>query len=363
MTFSSDSSDVEYTAIILAESHSTVIGDVARTTITEQQGKIQQQQGQQCEGNHHCGKNLSVYKQWNIKKWKFHELIIDYVTVLYVLLSDGYDKQERDLSVDTEEELDEQDNHHGQRTDEFYLNNIPTDQPLVASAENAWMAGDLNISQMCYDFKAAPIGLHCDAANMDDVRLLALNDVYVISKVNDISITKYFAKSEGEVIQLFGALMLPKTPPSDYFSTVAIVNKCTAAALITRNQVDVLVASALAGYLHLFYAGPPPFLDENSFVHHYLAPIMKLVFDEKCQLNVDWNMRLGNSSYKLDLLVSSTCGDVLLDLIIGEFKPPNHNSSQVEPDLVKLGKQMRIMINKLVTKGVPNPVVGGVLVQ
>ncbi|SAM08937.1 hypothetical protein [Absidia glauca] len=154
MTFSSNSSDVENTAIILAESHSTVIGDVARTTITEQQGKIQQQQGQQCEGDHHYGKNLSVYKQWNMKKWQFHELIIDYVTVLYVLLSDGYDKQERAISVDVEGH-DDQDDHHGQRTDDGQHSHRPA--PL-GSRWKSWMAVDLNITQRCFDYKAASIG-------------------------------------------------------------------------------------------------------------------------------------------------------------------------------------------------------------
>jgi hypothetical protein len=46
-TLPSDNIGVESTAIIRAESHNTVIGDVALTTVTEQQGEIQQQQGQQ----------------------------------------------------------------------------------------------------------------------------------------------------------------------------------------------------------------------------------------------------------------------------------------------------------------------------
>ncbi|SAM00115.1 hypothetical protein [Absidia glauca] len=39
------------------------------------------------EGSHHYGKKPSVYKQRSMKKWKFQELIIDYVTVLNVLPS------------------------------------------------------------------------------------------------------------------------------------------------------------------------------------------------------------------------------------------------------------------------------------
>lgn len=48
--------------------------------------------------------------------------------------------------------------------------------------------------------------------------------------------------------------------------------------------------------------------------------------------------------------------------MIGEFKKTNKNST-IESDTVKLGKQMRSTYNDLVSKRIPNPVVGGVICQ
>ena len=53
------------------------------------------------------------------------------------------------------------------------------------------------------------------------------------------------------------------------------------------------------------------------------------------------------------------------DLIVSEVKPPYNNNScnTGEPDIVKLGRMTKMMINELLLEGIEHPLVGGVLVQ
>ncbi|ORY99348.1 hypothetical protein BCR43DRAFT_226812 [Syncephalastrum racemosum] len=51
------------------------------------------------------------------------------------------------------------------------------------------------------------------------------------------------------------------------------------------------------------------------------------------------------------------------DIMVGEVKPPNASISQAESDLVKIGKELRLMLNRLILLGTPDPVVCGILVE
>lgn len=51
------------------------------------------------------------------------------------------------------------------------------------------------------------------------------------------------------------------------------------------------------------------------------------------------------------------------DLTIAEVKPTESSSRKPPSDLVKLGQQMKLMLNNLVSYKIPNPVVCGILVE
>jgi hypothetical protein len=51
-----------------------------------------------------------------------------------------------------------------------------------------------------------------------------------------------------------------------------------------------------------------------------------------------------------------------VSVVVGEFKKPGF-SPGFDFDLVRIGKEMRLMLNVLVCLGVPSPTVGGILVQ
>ncbi|KAG0735791.1 hypothetical protein G6F16_012547 [Rhizopus arrhizus] len=66
-----------------------------------------------------------------------------------------------------------------------------------------------------------------------------------------------------------------------------------------------------------------------------------------------------NNSFKPDFLVYNLSGSVKCIALIAEFKPTEQNS-YVESDLVKLAKQMKAILNKLITSGVIKPKVCGI---
>ncbi|KAG0173133.1 hypothetical protein DFQ30_008805 [Apophysomyces sp. BC1015] len=248
--------------------------------------------------------------------------------------------------------------YHGQRTSDFHLENLPVNEQLPD--EGAWIIVDQNISHRCYAIKSLSIQLQHKATNMGDLRLLALNDIYLIGNDLDNSITKYFEQKLRRAVLAsidFDMYMPPapeesqrwcfdvaQQPPTDFVSAVSFAHN--------------------VWYLPLFHAQPPPCNIEDSYVHHYLAPIFQSVFASNSHFKVNWaNTQIVNDHYKPDLLVSATCGSFPLAIVVGEFKSPLYNSNQTESDQVKLGKEMRSMINDLVVKGTPDPAVCGVLVQ
>ncbi|KAG2237880.1 hypothetical protein INT48_002184 [Thamnidium elegans] len=68
------------------------------------------------------------------------------------------------------------------------------------------------------------------------------------------------------------------------------------------------------------------------------------------------------SKFKPDFVVYSIAINVMCILVIGEFKKTN-NYSAIESDIVKLGKQMRLTYNDLVSKRILHPVVCGIICQ
>ncbi|GAA5816089.1 hypothetical protein MFLAVUS_009611 [Mucor flavus] len=69
-----------------------------------------------------------------------------------------------------------------------------------------------------------------------------------------------------------------------------------------------------------------------------------------------------DSTFKPDFQVFSRAINIKCIVVVTEFKPTSRNSA-VESDLVKLGKQMKLIYNNLVAKRIPKPSVCGLLCQ
>ena len=67
--------------------------------------------------------------------------------------------------------------------------------------------------------------------------------------------------------------------------------------------------------------------------------------------------------FKPDYVVFVTQRTHRIDLTCAEAKAPGNTATFPRSDLVKLGQEMRWMLNRLVTEGVHWPVVGGILIR
>lgn len=69
-----------------------------------------------------------------------------------------------------------------------------------------------------------------------------------------------------------------------------------------------------------------------------------------------------DSTFKSDFQVFSRIVNIRCIVIVAEFKPKSRNSA-IESDLIKLGKQMKLLYNDLVEKRVPKPSICRLLCQ
>lgn len=122
-------------------------------------------------------------------------------------------------------------------------------------------------------------------------------------------------------------------------------------------------AQVLTQILPVLINGPPDDLNEDSFVHYYLSSLLSSVFASDPLLKMKWAngqlIKNNNAAFKPDFLVYNISGSVKCVILIAEFKPIEQNS-YVESDLVKLSKQMKDTLNKLVIKGVTKPRICGI---
>ncbi|KAL9549013.1 hypothetical protein MBANPS3_005425 [Mucor bainieri] len=99
-----------------------------------------------------------------------------------------HQEEESDLSID----------HHPHRTCEYALTFTDTDEEREEeqdTPESSWMSDGVCISDLCFNFKKASSNLaeRTDPAQLSDIRLLALNDIYLFDRNSAFSVSKYFS--------------------------------------------------------------------------------------------------------------------------------------------------------------------------
>ncbi|KAG1146678.1 hypothetical protein G6F38_004762 [Rhizopus arrhizus] len=131
----------------------------------------------------------------------------------------------------------------------------------------------------------------------------------------------------------------------------------------SKNTLGIHAAQALKSILPIFINGSPDCSIEDSYVHHYLSLLLSSVFSSDPLLNMKWangQLERGNpKTCKPDFLVYNLPGNVKCVVLIAEFKRPDQNS-YVESDLIKVGKQMKLTMSKLVSDGIVKLKVYGV---
>ncbi|CAO3664867.1 unnamed protein product [Rhizopus stolonifer] len=292
-----------------------------------------------------------------------------------------YSKEEQENSeVDEDFPSDLTIDHHPQRTADYFLHDDSSEEIDKQIDDDNWIIGNFNVSDKCKLVKGNTLGLKKNPASLSDIRLLTLNDIYIFDEKIDESVTKYFGVDLHRLVMSdinFNSyrphkpnkahawcLEVIEDPPNDLMSTLKLCSNFLCQATQQDNEVDLHMAHSLTQLLPVLVAGSDDCSVEDSYVHHYLAPILQSIFGTNERFSVQWaNGALNrNVSFKPDFQVSTRCINIKCIVVVAEFKPKSHNSS-VESDLVKLGKQMRLIYNDIVQKRTPEPKVCGLLCQ
>ncbi|CEG64292.1 hypothetical protein RMATCC62417_01290 [Rhizopus microsporus] len=283
-----------------------------------------------------------------------------------------------DLSID----------HHPHRTAEyFFINEEPMQQKQEQQQQEEvvhWLVNEgYNISEKCYALKRNTQQMKRNPGSLSDLRLLALNDIFIFSNALSSSVTKYFGTNIHQAIMsslrfenyrpetpnkaLIWCQEINEDPPSNFLSCLSVCSRHMAEAAEKKNNIDAHTAHVLTQILPLLIAGSPDRSIEDSYVHHFLAPLLQSVFSSDTRLKTRWanGNDLSNNepkAYKPDFVVYSMTINVKCVVLIAEFKPTEQNST-IESDSVKLARQMRTIYNDLVLNGVECPLVCGILAE
>jgi hypothetical protein len=249
--------------------------------------------------------------------------------------------------------------------------------------EPRWIVNDICISDLCFDLKLATIILakKADPAQLSDVRLLVLNDIYKIDRNFEDSVSKYFSTKIHSLLKpsfsfdgylpkrgsncYDWCLQLEMSPPDDWMSSMSLCARMLTEACQSNNILDMHTSQVLTQVLPVLVNGPAGDVTEDSYVHYYLSPLLASVFASDPLLKMKWaNGKLMNSqhAHRPDFTVYNISGSIKCDIVIAEFKPTEKNS-HVESDLVKLAREMKGTLNKLVMKGAVQPRVCGIHCQ
>ncbi|KAL0139729.1 hypothetical protein V8B55DRAFT_1447031, partial [Mucor lusitanicus] len=143
-----------------------------------------------------------------------------------------------------------------------------------------------------------------------------------------------------------------------------------AEAINTNDKATVQIANMLHTIAPRLYISTNELNVEDTFVHTVFSYAVKLIFGIEDLLSHQWaNSRLNQQhendqgKFKPDYIAYVKVRSIRHDVAIAEVKPTNAGSGRPPSDLVKLGQQMKIMLNNLVIRRVDSPTVCGILVE
>ncbi|KAI9473770.1 MAG: hypothetical protein EXX96DRAFT_541437 [Benjaminiella poitrasii] len=229
------------------------------------------------------------------------------------------------------------------------------------------------------------VSIKLEPKGLSDLWLLALNHTYIFTQDIKESITSHLPESLHRCI-MEDVLTEPIVTMSDRailwctklsqvrFPTWYEVQKITipflheAMKAMNCNPLNLIVANILHRAALLFSNGTPDSDLEDLFMHNFIV----MLFEDVFMLDTILERPMGNlvekrkcdnhNLFKPDYVVFITQRSHRLDLLCAEAKSP---VSTIFPksDLVKVGQEMRWMLNRLVREGVRNPVVGGIVIS
>ncbi|CAO3673182.1 unnamed protein product [Rhizopus stolonifer] len=289
--------------------------------------------------------------------------------------SKGKDIEERyesDASCKSED-------YHPRRTRIYAIDTVDEDNE---SAEDMPMIRELR------EFRRRSVELTKTNVNqVSDLRLLSLEYIYLFSENINKSVTKYLGtEAHQSYIPLFSnekpndidlivfkwCMQLTNFTFQDNNDKWMELQKATIGMLgeaIAKYEKKVV---QVANLLHIIT--PRLLINSNesnvedTYIHNFFSYIIKLVFGIEDILKHQWaNGRLNqadqNGKFKPDYVAYMRTRSTRHDLTVAEVKPTGVSSGKPPSDLVKLGQQMKVMLNNLISHKIPSPITCGILVE
>ncbi|CDH49760.1 predicted protein [Lichtheimia corymbifera JMRC:FSU:9682] len=239
-----------------------------------------------------------------------------------------------------------------------------------------------------------------DPKSMSDTRILAINNIYMFSIDEKQSVIAHMdVYDEGDSSQrgqrikkqihadlevgegstpinttIYGwCAEVSQNAQADYFQIQLITSNILASAVSSQEEVQMIAANALHRLAINFSTSQH--IDtslEDTFAHGVIGIILESVFQAEPLLSYKWaNGQLGAkrkreaATFKPDFIVFVTQSSKQFNVGAAEIKPPGkaNSTNNGESDRVKLGHEMKAMLDDLISYGVESPVVGGISLE
>ncbi|CAO3588281.1 unnamed protein product [Absidia cylindrospora] len=258
-----------------------------------------------------------------------------------------------------------------------------------------WMVNDENMLEFLTQYRNTSVTGAGKMKNISDARILSLSFIFLFNLDHNVSCTHHleyndhvevldsintqqywtplFADSAAWCFRLNHEL---KSSQSLVWNTKTAMCLCLEDRLDdNQGEVKDMVADLLLSLTSKLQHWVKDCVLESTFIHQHLMPFMTNIFENEQELH----RKLGEayvSRYGDDLdngsaalmanytVLHRTSFGQEFDLLVVEVKPPGKTSSgQLQSDWVKIGKEMKRMVDCLVNTGIDNILVGGTLVE
>lgn len=283
-----------------------------------------------------------------------------------------------DESIDEDPKSDLSIDHHPKRVADYALveetENDTYEDDTESIESGFWVVNDVNIHAKCFEHAEACFSKK-NQHQLSDISILAMHSIFVFAEdtmssvsrhfgdlslhfpiIDDLQVSKHFSLSSAQasIWCQQAAAMSFQNKRQVQRATLEFMNT----AIESENDLDMVVANLLHRMLpQVKISGNDGHLkEEDTYVHNILSPLLEDMSAYEPRLQRFWaNVSLsGDPQYKPDFGIYVNGLSQRFEVVVGEFKAPKGHCQ---------GKEMRTMINRLITIGVEDPVVCGVLVS
>ncbi|SAL96587.1 hypothetical protein [Absidia glauca] len=249
--------------------------------------------------------------------------------------------------------------HHGNRT---YLHLYETIEPWPSCTSN-WMIGNFDVIAELKTFWEVSVHLARSQGKINDTRILALHCIFPFLFDQKDSITMYIDHHAEVLNELKELTMGCPTVSSDLILWCHSLTTTAGTWTTMKKQcldimnlayekgddTDILATNILFNIAPRIARKRDTYMIEDTFVHLYLDSMLEDLFSDGEIFYQSWaNSSLESSAQmKPDWLSYIRPWRTKVDITICEVKPPSKQGSGDQSDFVKLGLEMRGMLDKM----------------